>query len=229
MDNIIDNEFDDSELRRPKPRPASQWDSGPRSGGGQSHGKKAYQGSGSRSSQSIIYHLWRFGDVQMIDDLADKWIEGIKPNMSWMYLTVFLALTIVTWTMAWHMDIAPSYKFASFIGGTSAVVFLASLMPNLLEFFGAGFALAGNLAIEIALKLFIVFDAITDAPASYQWSQKVVEYFATPGADPQLIFWVEIILTAPILFTATVVIETIFLSFVLADIRLLQKALGWGR
>lgn len=183
-------------------------------------------------SQSIVYHLWRLGDVQMIDDLADKWVRGIQPGMTWMYLAVYAAMACVVGYIAWHMDISPSYAFAVYMGGTGVLIFVGSLVPTLLEFFGAGFALAGNKGIEIALKLFIVFDAVTDTPNAYAISQKVVAYFSQLGSvaiDPQIIEAVEIVLTAPMLFVATFVVESIFLSFVIASFRLLKKSFGWGR
>lgn len=199
------------------------------------------------TQRGVTYFLWRFGDVQMMDALAQQWLRSIRPGMAGLYTLVFMALTFVTGVLTWFFDVRPSLVFATYVGQGAfnqplpfamdaqvvstlmmLVIGILSITPNLLEFFTVGLALQGNLAVDLALKMALVFDAVTDAPSALAFAKTVVAYF-TPGLPAQLapvIPWVEVAVAAPVLLMATLVIETLFLSFVLATFRLFWHALS---
>ncbi len=205
------------------------------------------QGVRAFTQRGVTYFLWRFGDVQMMDALAQQWLRSIRPGMAGVYFLVFLALTFVTGVLTWFFDVRPSLAFATYVGQnaftqplpfsldtqmastlTLLVIGILSITPNLLEFFTVGLALQGNLAVDLALKGALVFDAVTDAPSALAFAQTVVAYF-TPGLPAQLapvIPWVEVALAAPVLLMATLIIETLFLSFVLATFRLFWHSMS---
>lgn len=199
------------------------------------------------TQRGVTYFLWRFGDVQMMDALAQQWLRSIRPGMAGLYTLVFLALTFVTGVLTWFFDVRPSLAFANYVGQgafsqplpfaldahmvstlTMLVIGILSIMPNLLEFFTVGLALQGNLAVDLALKGALVFDAVTDAPSALAFAHTVVAYF-TPGLPSALapvIPWVEVAVAAPVLLMATLIIETLFLSFALATFRLFWHSLS---
>jgi len=100
---------------------------------------------------------------------------------------------------------------------TITIVVLA-LMPNLLEFFATGLALAGNAAVDIAVKAAVLFDAITDAPGAFRFAKMTIAYFAAllPESWAPALRVVEFVFGIPVLVLATIVIEVLFLSFALA-------------
>lgn len=202
-----------------------------------------------RNSPGLTYYLWRFSDVQMIDALAEKWMGSVRPGTNAMYLLAFLALTTVTGVLTWFFDIRPSLAFATYVSqnafagpGTAPtsqiaavlstfLIAILSIMPNLLEFFTVGLALQGNLAVDISIKFALVFDAITDAPGAHEFSRAVIAYFTNglPESFLPAIPVVEIFFTAPVLLLATIVIETLFLSFLLTSLRLFRLSMQRGR
>ncbi len=189
---------------------------------------------------SVTYFLWRFSDVQMIDALADYWMRSVRSQTLALYFVAFLTMTVITGILTYFFDIRPSLAFAGYVGrnafdgalpflagpngATLTTIFIAilSVMPNLLEFFTVGLALQGNLAMDLSVKAALVFDAITDAPGVYEFGRTVVAYFTTglPASLSPGIPIVEILFTAPVLLLATIVIETLFLSFILTTYRL---------
>lgn len=194
---------------------------------------------------TLTYFLWRFSDVQMIDALAEQWLKSVRPGATALYLLAFLALTAVTGVLTWFFDVRPSLAFANYMGQnafnqpipfvsehaagflTTFLIAILSIMPNLLEFFTVGLALQGNLAVDLSIKAALVFDAITDAPGAYEFARTVVAYF-TAGIPAEFqvgMPLVEILFTAPVLLLATIVIETLFLSFLLATFRLFRASM----
>ena len=198
---------------------------------------------------SVTYFLWRFSDVQMIDALADYWMRSVRSQTLALYLIAFFVMTVITGILTYFFDIRPSLAFAGFVGRNAfdgALPFLAgpngaalttifiailSVMPNLLEFFTVGLALQGNLAMDLSVKAALVFDAITDAPGAYEFGRTVVAYFTTglPATFSPAIPIVEVLFTAPVLLLATIVIETLFLSFILTTYRLGRAAIQASR
>jgi hypothetical protein len=194
---------------------------------------------------TLTYYLWRFSDVQMIDALAEQWLKSVRPGATALYLLAFLALTTVTGVLTWFFDVRPSLAFANYVGQnafnqpipfvsdhasgflTTFLIAILSIMPNLLEFFTVGLALQGNLAVDFSIKAALVFDAITDAPGAYEFARTVVAYF-TAGMPVEFqagIPLLEILFAAPVLLLATLVIETLFLSFLLATFRLFRASM----
>lgn len=202
------------------------------------------------TQRGLTYFLWRFGDVQMMDALAQQWLRSIRPGLAGVYLLVFLALTFVTGVLTWFFDVRPSLAFATYVGQNAfaqplpfsldartastllmLVIGILSITPNLLEFFTVGLALQGNLAVDLALKAALVFDALTDAPSALAFAKTVVAYF-TPGLPASLapiIPWVEVAFAGPVLLMATLIIETLFLSFLLATFRLFWHSVSRPR
>lgn len=200
---------------------------------------------------TLTYYLWRFSDVQMIDALAEQWLKSVRPGATALYLLAFLALTTVTGVLTWFFDVRPSLAFATYMGQnafnqpsqlllgipfisdhaagflTTFLIAILSIMPNLLEFFTVGLALQGNLAVDISIKAALVFDAITDAPGAYEFARTVVAYF-TAGIPVEFqvgMPLLEVLFAAPVLLLATIVIETLFLSFLLATFRLFRASM----
>jgi hypothetical protein len=157
-----------------------------------------------------------------------------------------MALTFVTGVLTWFFDVRPSLAFATYAGHNAfsqplpfsldartastvlmLVIGILSITPTLLEFFTVGLALQGNLAVDLSLKAALVFDAITDAPGALAFAQTVVAFF-TPALAP-VIPWVEGAFTAPVLLLATLIIETLFLSFLLASFRLFWHSVSRPR
>ena len=81
--------------------------------------------------------------------------------------------------------------------------------------------------MDISIKAALVFDAITDAPGAHEFSRTVVAYFTTglPTKFQAAIPFVEILFAAPVLLLATIVMETLFLSFLLATLRLFRASM----
>lgn len=186
----------------------------------------------------------------MIDVLSQQWLRSVRPHMAGIYLLVFLALTFVTGVLTWFFDVRPSLAFATYVGQnafnqplpfhldaqatsvlTMLVIGILSITPNLLEFFTVGLALQGNIAVDLALKAALVFDALTDAPGALAFAKTVVAFFTPdlPAALVPVVPWVEVALSGPVLLLATIVIETLFLSFVLASFRLLWHSVSRPR
>jgi hypothetical protein len=198
-----------------------------------------------KPANSLTYYLWRFADVQMIDALATQWLHSVQAGAAALYLLAFLALTTVTAVLTWFFDVRPSLAFAQYVGYgwfseplpfmspeaaamlTVFLIAILSIMPNLLEFFTVGLALQGNLAVDLTIKAALLFDAVTDAPGAYEFAKTVIAYF-TAGFPPFLVGLIpvlEITLTAPVLLLATIVIETLFLSFLVASFRLFMATM----
>ncbi len=176
----------------------------------------------------------------MISSLADLWLTKISRQTAGIYLVVFGVITLLTGILTWLLDVRPSMDFARYMGAylftgagwselppaaiTTLILFL-SIMPNLLEFFSVGFALAGNLAVDLSVKAAIVFDALTDAPGTYEFAHTVVNYFTRtlpmPGKWALATPLMETLIAVPVLIFATLVIEVLFVSFAMATWRLL--------
>lgn len=249
-------QYSGQRVQTPFPHGATQWAPGTPRPLGASPSPRRPPRPGSQSApyqagrNSLTYFLWRFGDVQMIDALAQHWMKSVRPGMIALYLLAFLALTFVTGVLAWFFDVRPSLAFATYVGQsafsqplpftvsaetarlmTVLIIGILSITPNLLEFFTVGLALNGNLAVDLSLKAALIFDAITDAPGAFAFAHTVVAYFTAglPAQFQGVLPWIEVLFTGPVLLLATIVIETLFLSFLLACFRLFWASMGRPR
>lgn len=190
-----------------------------------------------KTRPSLAYRIWQFADPQMIDELAKRYLSGMEAGTARAYLIGTLLLVLATGLLTWGLDVGPSYNFAdymirnspevlAFLGEYASfiplVALLFALLPALLEFFSIGMALQGSIAMDIAIKIAIVFDAVTDLPGAQKWASVIVGYFI-PLETP-LGGLMSFLATLVVLFFATIAIETLFLSFTLALARIVKRA-----
>jgi len=185
--------------------------------------------------------LWLVSDLTILNTTAQRWVQTLASRGTVTYYTAgMFLLSVGAGFLAWTLDIRPSLIFGQHLAEEltataawfspnllAAVILLLSITPNLLEFFATGLAMSGNVIVDLAIKTALLFDAATDAPMAFSIAQAAVGYFVeTPS------FWSNLAvigLSLPILLLATVVVEILFLSFVISFIQLLKRwwALGW--
>lgn len=186
---------------------------------------------------SLSYRIWQFSDPQMIDELAQRYLAGMGAGTARAYLLGTVLLVLATGLLTWGLDVGPTYNFVSYLVSSSpeitsflapyaslipAFILLFALLPALLEFFSIGMALQGSLAMDIAIKIAIIFDAVTDLPGAQKWASVIVSYFIP--LDTPLGGLISFLATLIVLFFATIAIETLFLSFSLALARIIKQA-----
>lgn len=180
--------------------------------------------------------IWQFADAGHTDRLAETWQRTVT-NLGWLYFVAFLILTAIFGTIAYFMDLRPSMNFAEHvINNTDAnipaniaqmLMVGLTLTPTLIEMFAAGFALAGSRTVTFTLFAALTFDAVTDTPGAYAFAQIVLGYFLPAefiAANPTayiVISWATAIAILPF---ATIVIETLFMSCLLAAWRMFKES-----
>ena len=177
--------------------------------------------------------LWSVSDLEVLRVTAERWVRSLQTKSTISYYTGGMSLLIAaSGYLAWVLDIRPSLIFGQHLATQlasewislqllSAVIFLLSITPNLLEFFASGLAAHGNLIVDIAIKAALIFDAATDAPMAFSLSKAFVGYFVAESATASQI--ASVILAMPVLLLSTVVVEIMFLSFVIAFVLLIRR------
>jgi hypothetical protein len=178
--------------------------------------------------------LWSISDLEVIREIAEKWVNGLTTRNTVAYYTGGMSLLVLaTGYLAWVLDIHPSLIFGRHLATQlasewislkllSAVIFLLSITPNLLEFFATGLAAHGNVIVDIAIKTALLFDAATDAPMAFSISKSFVGFFIH---EP--VWWsgpLAVLTAFPILLLSTVVVEILFLSFFVALVLLIRRS-----
>ncbi|GAB4397897.1 MAG: hypothetical protein OHK0052_20590 [Anaerolineales bacterium] len=181
--------------------------------------------------------FWQFTDAAFIDRLADAWQRTIT-SLSKLYFLAFLALTAIFGIIAYFMDLRPSMQFAAHVINSTEtgipaniaqmLVIGLTLTPTLIEMFATGLALAGSRAIKFTLFAALTFDAVTDTPGAYALAQISLNHFlpaefiATNPTIYAVISWAAAIAILPF---ATIVIETLFMSCLLAAWRMFKTSI----
>lgn len=186
--------------------------------------------------QNFTEWLWQFTDAEFVDRLADTWQQTVT-NLNLLYFAAFLMLTAIFGSIAYFMDLRPSMDFAAHVlNNTDAgipanvaqmLIVGLTLTPTLIEMFATGFAVAGSRAVKFTLFIALAFDMLTDAPGAYAFGQIVLGYFLSAefiAANPflyKVISWAAMVIILPF---ATIVIETLFMSCLLAAWRMFKTA-----
>jgi hypothetical protein len=177
--------------------------------------------------------LWSISDLEIIRTISSRWASSLQSRTVVMYYAVGMALlTLATGYMAWALDIHPSLVFGRHLADElldtntwlnpnvlATVIFLLSITPNLLEFFASGLAVFGNVIVDIAIKAALAFDAATDSPAAYAIAEGTVNFF-TQEQSGFLYHTMVVLVSIPVLFFNTVVVEILFLSFLTTTVLL---------
>lgn len=197
----------------------------------------------SNQSESFAYKLWNFADVNHISEMADQWANGIRNGLSRnAYLVISIILALFFWFLALVFDLMPSFDFATawaengmfanFVKyGLTATqihdfklyfIFGFTLVPTLLEFFGTGLALGGMTAINWGIKIFVLFDVVTDLPASIVMGTWIANYFIPDLGLPNTLF--KIVASTIWLGCSTLFFETIAITFSVATWRMFRPS-----
>jgi len=177
--------------------------------------------------------LWSISDLEIIRTISSRWASSLQSRTVVMYYAVGMTLlTLATGYMAWALDIHPSLVFGRHLADElldtntwlnpnvlATVIFLLSITPNLLEFFASGLAVFGNVIVDIAIKAALAFDAATDSPAAYAIAEGTVNFF-TQEQSGFLYHTMVVLVSIPVLFFNTVVVEILFLSFLTTTVLL---------
>ena len=183
---------------------------------------------------SASFWIWSMSDLGGLYRMAELWIVNLTdPGTTAFYAGGMALLTVGAGFLTWGLDINPSLIFGQHLATqlvsewTSQrilvmVVFLFSIMPNLMELFAVGLAAHGNIVVDIAIKATLLFDAATDSPMAFSIAQAIVRFFLPDGTAASLIL--SGLVAIPVLALATIIVEILFLSFLVATVLLVRHS-----
>ncbi|MBT3388970.1 MAG: hypothetical protein HN413_01020 [Chloroflexi bacterium] len=192
-----------------------------------------------RRRTSASYWIWSMSDLGTLYRMAEIWITNLTdPGTTAFYAGGMALLTVGAGFLTWGLDINPSLIFGQHLATqlvsewTSQrilvmVVFLFSIMPNLMELFAVGLAAHGNIVVDIAIKATLLFDAATDSPMAFSIAQAIVRFFLPDGTAASLIL--SGLVAIPVLALATIIVEILFLSFLVATVLLVRHSFSLRR
>lgn len=172
-------------------------------------------------------------DLGALYRTAESWIASITDGGTAAFYAGGMALlTVGAGFLTWGLDINPSLIFGQHLASQLAnewtsqriltmVVFLFSIMPNLMELFAVGLAAHGNVVVDIAIKATLLFDAATDSPMAFSIARAIVRYFIPDGLAAMILSGMVAI---PVLALATITVEILFLSFMVATVLLVRQS-----
>lgn len=194
-------------------------------------------------SESFAYKLWNFADVDRISERADAWAATVRNGASRnAYLASSIILFVIFALLALIFDLLPSYEFASawaengiLLGLTKynisldtiqnaklTLVFGFTLVPTLLEFFGTGLALNGQDVANWFIKVFIIFDVLTDLAPSIAMGSWIVDYFVKSQGifHSALTLWICTVWLA----CSTIFFETMAITYAISIWRFMRPS-----
>ena len=182
---------------------------------------------------STSFWIWSMSDLGALYRIADLWISTLTDQGTVAFYAGGMALlSLGTGYLTWGLDIHPSLVFGQHLAVQlsndwanqrilSVVVLLFSIMPNLMELFAVGLASHGNVIVDIAIKATLLFDAATDSPMAYTIAKAMVLYFLPEGAATRVLSG---LVAVPLLALSTIVVEILFLSFLVATGLLIRQS-----
>ena len=183
---------------------------------------------------STSFWIWSMSDLGALYRIADLWISTLNDRGTVAFYAGGMALlSLGSGYLTWGLDIHPSLIFGQHLARElsndwanqrilSVAILLFSIMPNLMELFAVGLASHGNLVVDIAIKATLLFDAATDSPMAYTIAKAMVLFFLPEGVPSRVISG---LVAVPVLALSTIVVEILFLSFLVATGLLIRQSL----